>query len=316
MKDVYRNLCENESTIPLFSQSWWLDAVCENEWDVCLVEKGGEVVASMPYYRRKKFGLDLFAQPLLTQSLGPWIRENNAKYAKKLAREKELMQALIAQLPKYDYFCQSWPDTQMNWLPFYWLGFEQTTRYTYQLINLDDHDKLWAGMQENIRREIRKAKDREKLRVRTDLDIGDFFELNQKVFKRQGFKVPYNRSMVERIDAAASSRNLRRIFIAEDSQGRHHAGVYLVWENGKAYYLMGGSDPNLRNSGAMSLCMWEAIKFSSEVNRVFDFEGSMIEPVEKFFRGFGAIQTPYHRVSHIPSRLLKVAVFLKSLKKG
>lgn len=67
---------------------------------------------------------------------------------------------------------------------------------------------------------------------------------------------------------------------------------------------MGGGDPALRNSGATSLCMWEAIRFAATVTKSFDFEGSMIEPVERYFRAFGAIQTPYFSVSKTPSRLL------------
>ena len=34
-----------------------MDAVCgEDNWDVLIVEKGGEIVASMPIYIKKKFG--------------------------------------------------------------------------------------------------------------------------------------------------------------------------------------------------------------------------------------------------------------------
>ncbi len=33
------------------------------------------------------------------------------------------------------------------------------------------------------------------------------------------------------------------------------------------------------------------------VTDVFDFEGSMLKPVERFFRAFGGRQTPYLRVS-------------------
>ena len=45
--------------------------------------------------------------------------------------------------------------------------------------------------------------------------------------------------------------------------------------------------------------MWEAIKFTKEelgLNQ-FDFEGSMIQPVEQFFRKFGGKLTPYYTVS-------------------
>jgi hypothetical protein len=33
------------------------------------------------------------------------------------------------------------------------------------------------------------------------------------------------------------------------------------------------------------------------VSRVFDFEGSMLEPIEHFVRAFGGRQTPYFSVS-------------------
>ena len=314
MKTQYRILCETEPSIPLFSQAWWLDAVAGESWDVVTVEKGGEIQAAMPYIVKKKLGLTLLTQPALTQNLGPWIRPTYAKYAKRLSREKDLMQALIDQLPTYTLFQQNWHHTVTNWLPFYWKGFEQTTRYTYRIDDLNDEESIWKEIQSNIKREIRKASNREGVVVRDDLGIDEFLSLNEMVFSRQGKTLPYTKAFVENLDAAATERKARKIFIAEDGQGRRHAGVYLVWDSQSAYYLMGGGDPELRNSGATSLCMWEAIKFASTVTESFDFEGSMIEPVERFFRAFGARQTSYHAVSHTPSHLFKLMELVRSLK--
>lgn len=314
MKAQYRILCETEPSIPLFSQAWWLDAVAGDSWNVVVVEKGGEIQAAMPYVMKQKFGLTLLTQPTLTQNLGPWIRPTQAKYAKRLSREKDLMQALIDQLPSYTHFQQNWHHTVTNWLPFYWKGFEQTTRYTYRIDGLEEEEAIWEDVQSNIRREIRKASNREGVVVRDDLSIDDFFSLNEMVFARQGKTLPYTKAFVKNLDAATAERKARKIFIAEDSQGRRHAGVYLVWDSQSAYYLMGGGDPELRNSGATSLCMWEAIKFASTVTQSFDFEGSMIEPVERFFRAFGARQTPYYAISHTPSKLFKLMKFVRSLK--
>jgi hypothetical protein len=92
-----------------------------------------------------------------------------------------------------------------------------------------------------------------------------------------------------------------------------HAGIYVVWDEQSAYYLMGGGDPELRSSGATSLCMWEAIKFVSTKTKSFDFEGSMIERVERFFRAFGAIQTPYFSITKTDSRVFKIAQIARSL---
>ena len=91
---------------------------------------------------------------------------------------------------------------------------------------------------------------------------------------------------------------------AEDAEGKIHAAAYIVWDKHTTYYLMGGGDPELRNSGATSAVMWEAIRYASSINTSFDFEGSMIEPVERFVRGFGAKQVPYFHVWKFNSKLM------------
>lgn len=313
-KDRYRALCESEPSIPLFSQAWWLDAVAEQDhWDVALVESGGQIVASMPYVMRRRMGRIFLGHPPLTQTLGPWIREIGAKQTSRLSRQKDLMQQLIVALPQYHHFSENWHHSQTNWLPFHWAGFKQTTRYTYRLPDISDEKKLWGGFRENIRRDIRKAEARFGLLVRTDLGLDTFLRLNIQTFERQGKELPYSEELVKRLDDACQKRNARQIFIALDEQARAHAGVYIVWDENSAYYLMGGGDPELRKSGATSLCMWEAIKFAGTVSKSFDFEGSMIEPVERFFRAFGTEQTPYFALSHTPSKLIRAAECLRGL---
>ena len=316
-KEVYREFCKVEKTVPIFSRAWWLDAVSgENNWDVTLVTKDGNVVASMPYCIKYKYGLTIISHPPLTQTLGPWLKSSHAKYAKVLAEQKDVMLALIAQLPAYDSFLQKWSYQVTNWLPFYWSGFKQTTRYTYILPNLSDEKFLWSELQAKIRTDIRKAENRYNLKVRDDLSIDDFLELNKLTFERQGMSLPYSEDLVRRLDDACVANQCRKIWIAEDSEGRHHAGVYIVWDENCAYYIMGGANPDLRNSGATSFCMWHAIRHAASVTQKFDFEGSMLESVERFVRSFGAIQTSYFSISNTPSRILRIRDFVKNFMKN
>lgn len=312
-KEKYRRLCEEEESIPIFSQAWWLDSVAKDKWDVVLIENGDRIDASLPYVLDKKYGFTLITQPKLTQTLGPWIRESKAKYARRLSREKDLLQGLFALLPKHDYYAQNWHYSMTNWLPLYWQGYEQTTRYTYRIDNIVDFESMWGGFEANIRTDIRKAINREGITIKTDLPFEEFISLNKKVFERQGVNVPYSSEFIVALNKAAKKREASKTFIAVDSEGNKHAGIYLVWDKNSAYYLMGGGDPELRNSGATSLCMWEAIKFASTVTKSFDFEGSMIEPVERFFRGFGSIQTPYFSVKKTNSKLLKAYRAFKNI---
>lgn len=297
----------------IFSQPWWLDAVAPDSWDAVEIERDGKLVARLPYlYSKGRLGLHL-GMPMLSQTLGPWITPMEGKASKKFGREKDLMFELIEKLPDYAYFAQNFHYSVTNWMPWHWKGFEQTTRYTYLLDDLDDHDALFQGFDTKIRGDIRKAG--KQVEVSGDVTLDDFLELNAKVFQRQGMDMPYRPELVRRIDDACKERSCRKILMAKDSQGRGHAAAYIIWNDQSAYYLLGGSDPGLRNSGATSLVLWEAIKFASGVTQVFDFEGSMLESVERYVRAFGGVPKPYFNITHSKSKKYRVKRALQKLIK-
>jgi hypothetical protein len=300
----------------IFQKEWWLEAVSPGQWGEVKIKQGKDTIARLPYVINKRYSRVILSQPPLTQTLGPWLRSSTAKNANMLAEQKDLMMELIHQLPTFDFFAQNFHYSITNWLPFYWQGFEQTTRYTYLIEDISDTEILWEGFLPNIRTDIKKAQNRYGVEVVSDMNLDIFMDLNELTFRRQGLKIPYARDIVRRIDKACIENNARKIFFGRDKEGKIHAAVYIIWDEDSAYYLMGGSDPELRNSGATSLCMWEAIKFAAGVTKKFDFEGSMIEPVERFFRAFGAKQVPYFSVSKINSRLARLAQAAGIIKKA
>lgn len=289
----------------LFQQPYWLETVAPGRWGAAAISKGGNIVARLPYVSEKKLGLNILTTPKLTKFLGPWLAPAPGKYASDLSRQKDLMHELIAQLPPHDSFAQNFHYSITNWLPFCWKGFSQTTLYSYVLDDLTSEESLWSGMQSNIRREIRKAG--KQVEVRDDLGLECFLELNTKTFARKGMPLPYSSDYVQRIDDLLNQRNQRRIFFAVDSAKQVHAAIYIIWDSESAYYLMGGGDAKLRTSGSTSLLIWEAIRFASTVTKIFDFEGSMIEPIERFFRSFGAKQQQYFRVTYMNKKMKNLA---------
>ena len=298
----------------IFQQPWWLDAVAPGRWSAVEIRREGELQARLPYIMDRYMGLTRLRQPLLTPSLGPWIRPSEGKYATQLSHQKELYTELIEQLPTHDYFSQTFHYSVQNWLPFYWKGFQQTTRYTYVIDDLTNLDYVRSEFQKDMRYSIRKASKR-KLRVHSEYGIDKFLDINELTFARQGLPLPYSRAFVCRLDDACSARSARKIFFAEDDGGRVHAAAYIVWDERSVYALMAGEDPELRTSGAMSLVWWEAIKFSHQVARRLDFAGSMIEPIELFLRAFGTRQVPYFYVSRC-SRRMRVLMSARDMLKA
>jgi lipid II:glycine glycyltransferase (peptidoglycan interpeptide bridge formation enzyme) len=185
----------------------------------------------------------------------------------------------------------------LNALPFYWAGYRLELRYTNRLEDLHSVDALWDGLRNNVRREIRKA--RKRLEVVEGLGVDLFYDVLSKTYIRQSLPTPRTLAEIERLEAACSKHRAGTMLYARDDSGRVHAVVWMVWDRHAAYYLLAGAEPGLRTSGASSLLVWEAILRAREVAEVFDFHGSMVQPVERFMRGFGGRQTPYISVTRM-----------------
>ena len=288
----------------IFCQPWWLEAVSPRQWDIAVVRRGDEVAAVLPYaYRRRPGGFLLLEMPPLTPYLGPWLRRSDAKYANRLSEEKKLISDLIDLLPKFAVFNQAMHPTVTNWLPFYWRGYNQTTRYSYIINAPLTIEKCWGEIRENIRTDVRKSQ--KVVEVRESATPEEFLNLLESTYHRQGKTPPHSEGTIRRLVKACNEKGACKILLAIDAEGRAHAGIFLVWDSGTVYNLMSGGDPELRNSGATSLLMWHAIEFALSQGKNFDFEGSMVEAIERFFRAFGARQVPYFSVSKMNSKIVQ-----------
>src|SRR3954452_10925794 len=293
----------------IFQQPWWLDAVAPGRWGEATVERDGRVIARLPYVARGPRRLRILTMPPLTQTLGPWIERSGAKPVRALGHEIEVLGALEAVVPEAAVFLQHFSPTMLNAMPFLWAGYRVELRYTYRLDDLGSEEALWDGLSGKTRTEIRKARDQ--LQVRDDLGLDRFYAVWGKTFARQGLAPPVAYTQLERLDAACAARDARALLFACDDADRVHAVACVVWDAGTSYYLLAGADPALRSSGASSLLMWESIVRARDVSSVFDFEGSILKPVERVFRSFGSRQTPYLRVSRA-SRVAGAALALRA----
>lgn len=312
-KEIYKLFCEREKSLPLFLTYDWLNTIFPENWDIVIEFKGDNIAGILPYIlnRRKTF---LFIElPAISAYGGPWLfYPEGQKYASSISYEKSVLTALIQKLPYFDSFVQKFYPSLKNWLPFYWQGFTQSTRYTYILRDLSDQEKLFNDFRENIRREIRKAE--KTISIVPTYDVSVLNDLKQKAAKAKGIKIHTSLPILEKVIALCKKKNCGEVLIARQGDAIHCAGLF-VWDKQTCYYLYGASAPELSTSGAMSLLLWEAIKRASSNVHEFNFEGSMIENVERFFRSFGAEQVPYSEIRKTNSKILKLRhLFKEALK--
>jgi hypothetical protein len=308
--DKYIKFCEKEINIPIFSKSWWLDAVCgKGNWGVALVENDKEIIASMPFYIKKKIIFTIITMPVQTQTMGPYIKyPHGQKYKKRLSFEKKIMTQLIEQLPKVDMFIQSFNYNITNWLPFYWAGYKQSTNYTYVIEDLSNLDLVFANFNHSKKNNIKRAKN---LVVKFDLSAEDFYKNHKMTLAKQNAIIEYSFEHFNSMYNNAYRYKSGRTLYAIDKDNNIHSALFIIWDSVSAYNLISSIDPKFRNSGSATLLIKEAIKFVSTKTNKFDFEGSMIEGVENSFRAFGAIQKPYFSITKTDSKLLKIATCIR-----
>ena len=287
----------------IFTSPEWLEAVSPGSWEYLVVEKNESITICIPIIRMKKYGFSILNMPPLTQSLGVLLPIEEGKYAEALSRNMNRINELLAQLPSYSYFMQRFHPEYKNWLPFYWHGFKQTTRYTYIIEDLSSIDDVWNGLRSNIRQEIRKAE--KQLVIEQSNDLNALIFCIKSTFERQG-GIEFSFKTLERIFQTCSNLDCGKIFLARNKKGDLCGGIYIVWDNKSSYYLSGGSHEQFRTTGAMPFLIWEAIRFSSKITKQFNFEGSMIKPIERFFRAFGAKQIPYFEISKSNSIFINI----------
>jgi len=311
-KDKYIEFCRQKRDIPVFSQVWWMDAVClKDNWDVLLYEKGNEILGALPYYMKKKFGKYYIIMPPLTQNNGVVIKyPENQKYEQRLSYEKVIMTALIEQLEKLPiiYYQQRFCCDYTNWLPFYWKGYKQTTYYTYRINSISDVESVFNDFDYSKKKNIKKASTQ--VNVFYDLSAEEFYENHKLTLKKQNAVISYPFELFKRIYDAAYTEGNGRVIYCKDKQDNIHAALFVIWDKKVAYDLISTIDPDFRNSGAASLIVYEMIKNISPIVDIFDFEGSMIEMVENSFRKFGTKQTPYFVINKIFTKniLLKLGI--------
>jgi lipid II:glycine glycyltransferase (peptidoglycan interpeptide bridge formation enzyme) len=304
-KKYYKGFCKNNQ-LPIFYQPWWLDCLAgEKNWDVAIYKKSNEIFGVLPYYLKNKIGFKFLGLPILSQHLGPWlIYPEGQKNNTKLSFEKEALSFLIKQLPSANISVIKLHHSMQNILPFVWNGFRSSVKYTYLL--KDIHNKqtsLLENLSSNTRKNIKKAE--KTLKVFESEDVSKLYELINKTFQRQNLKVPYSKEVLINLFKTCKSKGASKILMAKDSIGNLHSGILLIWNEKTVYYLAGGSDPIYRKSEAMTLIMWESVKFACSFAQEFDFEGTMLESIERFIRGFGATQHPYFQISKVKPSFLK-----------
>ena len=275
----------------IYSKTWYLDAL-DIEYSILVVTQKDQIQAGLILAKNE---IRTYSNPLLVKYLGILFRNFEGKYNSILSKQINLSQCLIDNIKhkySFDYFFHPFYN---NWLPFYWNGFRQQIYYTYMIDfqnkTLEDISKDFST---ELRNRIRNGKER--VEIVEDVDFETVYALNEKSFLRQGSKSPFKEKQLYNYFKKLAIKNAIRSFGAKNPSGEVSAISVIVYDSKSSNLILNGTDTRILPKGANDYLLYETLNYSSNLSRYFDFEGSMMESIEKFYRKFGGKLTPYYRI--------------------
>ncbi|MCS6992148.1 MAG: GNAT family N-acetyltransferase [Chitinophagales bacterium] len=299
---------------PVFHQPWWLQTCCGDAWDVIILLKNQKLQAYFVYAFRPTLWGRSIIMPSLTPYLGPYLVLESKDSRIRQQEELMLLEQLVKCLPSFVRFESRWYPRYLNWLPFYWKKFLQQTRYTH-IINIpSDANQLRQTFSEKINREINKGE--KKYRVVEASHTENLYGFTKATFDQKGINLNFTAPYVERLYQSCMQHRAGRLWHAVDDHGRVGAALFVVWDTTTAYYLLGARAPETGNTGALTFLFWHCFKQLQGQVSVFDFEGSMVPGIGRYFRSFGAHYVPYVSIRKTSSWPLRLYDALRYLLKG
>lgn len=272
-----------------FALTAYLDAFGVQR-DIVVAEGAGGIEAGIVLSRGL---LGLPGNPLFVKHLGLMFAAGKGKPSSRVSKERRAARAIIAFLGKARGFDYAFAPGYTDWLPFFWSGFAQETRYTYRIpseLSAPWRDAADARLRNDLSRAVRAG-----LTFGTIVDLSVVVSLMQETYKRQGARPPMHAVRFQGALEALASAGMVLTGAVRSADGGVQAAALAVRDRRSAYLLVTGFAENAP-PGATSLVIAGMIDAVHAHGLTFDFEGSMIEPIEAYYRGFGGILTPYFRI--------------------
>jgi len=305
----YNDLAIKYGTI--FNTIDWLGIFKDKAQIYGIYDKGNNLIGGFSTYKEKKFSFKIYRNPPFTPCAGPFleIKAKNPVAVMDICKKVLSLMAEFMESLSYSIISISLNKNIVDTQPFIWRKFKVIPGYTYILDLSKSIEDIRKEMSVGRRNDMKKALKDELIAEKVN-DFKIVKSLVLKTFSRQEKKL--NKYYLNKILFRFANDNNSFAFVTFKDD-KAIAASFCVYDKDTAYYLLGGYDYESRHHGAGALAVWEAIKYAKELGlKYFDFEGSMVPEIERYFRGFGGELTPYYRINKAK---LPLEILLKFFKR-
>lgn len=189
-------------------------------------------------------------------------------------------------------------------IPYLWNGFDTSVNYTY-VVPCAEHESWVQQASKTQRWSMRKAA-REVAEGRFTIEQSPpIAAVTPLLAATAEFKEYSTAEYLRRFPVwwqTVVDRGAGKSYLLRDADGNPGSAAIMVWDSRCAYYIAGGIRQDLRKGSiANVLLIQRMIADAHAMNLNFDFEGSILPGVERFFRSFGGELQPAYRVMKFPS---------------
>jgi lipid II:glycine glycyltransferase (peptidoglycan interpeptide bridge formation enzyme) len=280
----------------VFNTTSWLEIFGNNLVLIGITNPNNELIGAFFYVQHFKFALKYALLPPFTPSNG-FILINPAQNTSNLITiQKEANDAIANYFLSHNFALVSigFPVNLVDTQVYFWKKFKVIPNYTYQLDLMKDDIQIFNQFTTERRKSIRKA-EKDDLSIQRCLDYEVVLNLVNKTFERK--QKSLNQSLIKKIFFEFANETNSFAFVAYQKK-IPIATTFIIYYNKVAYYLFGGYDASQKHHGAGPACMWNSIQAAKKLGlKTFDFEGSMLPEVERYFREFGGEIKPYYTIN-------------------
>lgn len=288
---------KSEEALGVFGSKKWL-SIYGNELELIGIYKDeSQLIGGFYYLKTKRYGFNFIKLPPYTPHCGLFFSSENSNKSSRNTVSKEVMSAVCEYLmqQKSTLLILAFPSQLNDMQPFIWNKFKVVPNYTYRLDLAQSIEDIKNHFDSKHRNAINKAIKEQVIVEENTMSKKDLFH--------------FFSNSLEQAKANLYTKELKAIFYDFSDENSAFSltakkedvvmgCVYCIYDKHTCYYLLGGINKTEKIQGVNNLLILYAIEKAKNLGcKTFDFEGSMLKGVEKFFRGFGPELVPYFTVN-------------------
>jgi hypothetical protein len=292
----------------IYGKSWYLEAL-QVRFKILVVANGNEIFAGIVLTKNE---IGVYSNPLLCKYLGIFFKQIEGSHQKVESKKMELARQIIEKIKHIRTFDYTFHPNFINWLPFYWAGYKQTTKYSYRLkyYLIKDIKKQFTS---KLRNEIKRI-EKNNFKIDSKNYFNSYFDIIDSTFKKQGGKSPFSEKDLLQFFILLEERKSINFMNLIDIKDNLLAFTITVFDRKCAYLIFSGYNSNFHIHGVQEYLIFHTIEYYNHKIDYFDFEGSMIKEIESFYRKFGGELVEYYQIFQ-PTLINSFKHFLKPLYK-